>query len=80
MVSVIFVDIVFATFVDTLSVVIITSSHTITKVPAMLYKYLAFSQIYYIYTHYNHFYTYDTFYTHNDIYHYSISDLNYMLN
>ena len=39
------VGIIFLTFVDKLSVAFINSSHTITELSAILFKYLKFSQI-----------------------------------
>ena len=40
-----FVATVFAFFVDTISVTIFFSSHSVTKVPAILFKYLLFPKI-----------------------------------
>ena len=39
------VGIIFLTFVDKLSVAFINSSHTITELSAIVFKYLTFSQI-----------------------------------
>ena len=40
-----FVAILFAIFVDTISITVIFSSHSITEVSAILFKYLLLSQI-----------------------------------
>ena len=39
------VDILFATFIDTISITYIISSHTIFELSAILFKYLTFLQI-----------------------------------
>ena len=61
-------------FVDTLSVAFIISSYTFFESTAIRSIYSSFSQIYLL-----EFQLQSFFYTHVDMFHYSIFDLNYML-
>ena len=74
-----FVGIVFVTFNATISINFIISSHITTKSSTMLFKYLLFSQIHVLGFQPQFFYMKNTFYTHIEIFHFSIFGLNYML-